>query len=41
MHTVVGLFTPRGDPETFNGSLRDECLNIHWFKTLTEVKLFL
>jgi len=20
--------------ETFNGSLRDECLNIHWFDTL-------
>ena len=24
--------------ETFNGSLRDECLNVHWFKTLTEAK---
>jgi len=20
--------------ETFNGSLRDECLNLHWFKTV-------
>ena len=24
--------------ETFNGSLRDECLNVHWFKTLAEAK---
>lgn len=22
--------------ETFNGSLRDECLNVHWFETLAE-----
>ncbi|MBP0447923.1 IS3 family transposase [Roseomonas sp. SSH11] len=24
--------------ETFNGSLRDECLNLHWFETLTEAR---
>ncbi len=24
--------------ETFNGSLRDECLNIHWFETITEAQ---
>jgi putative transposase len=24
--------------ETFNGSLRDECLNVHWFATIAEVK---
>ncbi len=24
--------------ETFNGSLRDECLNLHWFATLTEAR---
>ena len=24
--------------ESFNGSLRDECLNVHWFKTLAEAK---
>jgi putative transposase len=24
--------------ETFNGSLRDECLNIHWFETLAEAQ---
>jgi putative transposase len=24
--------------ETFNGSLRDECLNVHWFQTIDEAK---
>ena len=24
--------------ESFNGSLRDECLNIHWFRDLTNAK---
>lgn len=24
--------------ETFNGSLRDECLNLHWFETIEEAK---
>jgi putative transposase len=24
--------------ESFNGSLRDECLNIHWFRDLTDAK---
>lgn len=24
--------------ETFNGSFRDECLNLHWFETLNEAK---
>lgn len=24
--------------ETFNGSLRDECLNVHWFETLQEAR---
>lgn len=24
--------------ETLNGSLRDECLNVHWFTTLAEVQ---
>lgn len=24
--------------ETFNGSFRDECLNLHWFETLEEAK---
>lgn len=23
---------------TFNGSLRDECLNVHWFASLAEVQ---
>ena len=24
--------------ETFNGSFRDECLNIHWFQSLAEAR---
>jgi putative transposase len=24
--------------ETFNGSLRDECLNVHWFESLEDAK---
>jgi putative transposase len=24
--------------ETFNGTLRDECLNIHWFRSIVEAK---
>jgi putative transposase len=24
--------------ETFNGSLRDECLNVHWFETLEDAR---
>lgn len=24
--------------ETFNGSFRDECLNLHWFESVTEAK---
>ena len=38
------LVARRGKPtdscfiETFNGSLRDECLNVHWFETLEEAK---
>jgi putative transposase len=24
--------------ETFNGSFRDECLNVHWFETLEEAE---
>jgi putative transposase len=24
--------------ETFNGSFRDECLNVHWFETMEDAK---
>jgi len=24
--------------ESFNGKLRDECLNMHWFESLSEAK---
>lgn len=27
--------------ETFNGSFRDECLNLHWFETLEEAKVII
>jgi putative transposase len=35
-------FSPPGKPtdnafiKTFNGSLRDECLHLHWFETMAE-----
>ena len=39
------LIAPPGKPrdnvyiETFNGSLRDECLNIHWFRPIAEASI--
>jgi transposase InsO family protein len=24
--------------ESFNGSLRDECLNVHWFESMEEAR---
>ena len=33
-----GKPTDNGHVETFNGSLRKECLNIHWFESLAEAK---
>ena len=41
---VVLDFSRRGKPtdnamiESFNGRLRDECLNIHWFASLEEAQ---
>ena len=31
---------PQGDAdiESFNGSLREECLNVHWFEDVTDVR---
>jgi len=43
-HKVRIDFSPPGKPtdncyvETFNGSLRDECLNVHWFETLDQAR---
>jgi putative transposase len=40
----MGPDRARGKPrdnvyiETFNGSLRDECLNIHWFRSIAEAR---
>jgi putative transposase len=42
-HKVDHVFTEPGNPtqnghiESFNGRLRDECLNLHWFKTLQKL----
>jgi putative transposase len=41
---VAFLFSRPGEPtdnafiETFNGSFRDECLNLHWFKSIAEAQ---
>ncbi len=43
-HGVQVDFSRPGKPtdncfiETFNGSLRDECLNVHWFDSMEEAK---
>lgn len=43
-HKVRLDFSRPGKPtdnccvETFNGSLRDECLNVHWFETLEQAR---
>jgi putative transposase len=43
-HKVRIDFSRPGKPtdncyvETFNGSLRDECLNVHWFETLDQAR---
>lgn len=43
-HQVRIDFSRPGKPtdnsfiETFNGSLRDECLNVHWFESLEDAK---
>jgi putative transposase len=33
-----GKPTDNGHVESFNGSFRDECLNLHWFETVEEAK---
>jgi putative transposase len=33
-----GTPTDNGHVETFNGSLRDECLNVHWFASMAEAR---
>src|SRR4029434_6324588 len=43
-HGVQIDFSRPGKPtdncfvETFNGSLRDECLNVHWFESMEDAK---
>lgn len=42
---IVHLFIPPGKPvenaqiESFNGRVRDECLNLHWFTSLNQARL--
>ena len=33
-----GKPTGHADIESFNGSLREECLNVHWFEDLTDAR---
>ena len=33
-----GKPTDNAPIETFNGSFRDECLNVHWFETLADAR---
>jgi putative transposase len=46
-NNVDSIFITPGSPwengycESFNGKLRDECLNMHWFKTLKEAKVLI
>jgi putative transposase len=46
-NNVDSIFITPGSPwengfcESFNGKLRDECLNMHWFKTLREAKVLI
>ena len=43
-HKVAHIFTDSGKPmqngyiESFNGKLRAECLNQHWFQSLSEAR---
>jgi transposase InsO family protein len=40
-HSRPGKPTDNSYAETFNGSFRDECLNLHWFATLEEAKVII
>jgi putative transposase len=46
-HGVRSDFSRRGKPtdnafiETFNGTLRDECLNLHWFDNLAQAAILI
>ena len=33
-----GKPTDHADIESFNGSLREECVNVHWFENLTDAR---
>jgi putative transposase len=39
--TCPGKPTDNAFIETFNGSLRDECLNLHWFDSIEHAKVII
>ena len=36
-----GKPTDNASIETFNGTLRDECLNLHWFDTIAQASVLI
>ena len=38
VHIEPGKPMQNGHVESFNGRLRDECLNTNWFRTLNDVR---
>ncbi|MHC1714201.1 MAG: transposase [Acidaminococcaceae bacterium] len=41
IYTYPGKQTQNNYIESFNNKLRDECLNQHWFKNLTEANVII
>jgi len=41
VHIQPGRPMQNGHVESFHGRLRDECLNAHWFRTLSDVRMTL
>jgi putative transposase len=41
VHIQPGRPMQNGHVESFHGRLRDECLNVHWFRTLNDVRVTL
>ncbi|MBB6147348.1 transposase InsO family protein [Silvibacterium bohemicum] len=38
VHIQPGRPTQNGHVESFHGRLRDECLNVSWFRTMADVR---
>ena len=41
IHSISPLSTDSAWIESFNGTLRDECLNVHWFDDLKDARWIL